>query len=181
MSRLSRQCGILNIWQPYRPPRSVTGIALLFYFYIICSCDTKIAGERKWLSISMQNTKALLHFHTQMVGYYYMKYETNMLCRMSELLAVQTPVPLWARIFSTKLGGCTWKWFVRLSLTPVTKCHDDSSDFAFIRNGRGIEITAYYLLLYVTLFEIWTGRYWRRAESMPWSFSTREGWCKCSW
>jgi hypothetical protein len=29
MSRLSRQCGILNIPQPYRPPRPVTGISLL--------------------------------------------------------------------------------------------------------------------------------------------------------
>jgi hypothetical protein len=31
MSRLSRQCVILNIWQPCRPPRSVMGIALLFF------------------------------------------------------------------------------------------------------------------------------------------------------
>jgi hypothetical protein len=30
MSRLSRQCGILNFSQPYRPRRLVTGIALLF-------------------------------------------------------------------------------------------------------------------------------------------------------
>jgi hypothetical protein len=29
VSQLSRQCGILNILQPYRPPRPVTGIALL--------------------------------------------------------------------------------------------------------------------------------------------------------
>jgi hypothetical protein len=30
VSRLSRQCGILNISQPYRPPRSDKGIALLY-------------------------------------------------------------------------------------------------------------------------------------------------------
>jgi hypothetical protein len=31
VSRFYRQCFTLNISQPYRPPRPVTGIALLFY------------------------------------------------------------------------------------------------------------------------------------------------------
>jgi hypothetical protein len=33
VSRLSRQCGILNISQPYRPPRLLTGIALCTLLY----------------------------------------------------------------------------------------------------------------------------------------------------
>jgi hypothetical protein len=31
VSRLCRQCGILNMLQPYRPPRSVTGLTLLYF------------------------------------------------------------------------------------------------------------------------------------------------------
>jgi hypothetical protein len=35
MSRLYRQCGILNISQTYKPPRPVIGIFIFFYFYSI--------------------------------------------------------------------------------------------------------------------------------------------------
>jgi hypothetical protein len=37
VSRLFRQCGIPNISQSYRPPRPVTGIALLYFFMLYYS------------------------------------------------------------------------------------------------------------------------------------------------
>jgi hypothetical protein len=42
MSRLSRQCGILNISQPYKPPRPVTGIVLFYLFFSLSGAKPKI-------------------------------------------------------------------------------------------------------------------------------------------
>jgi hypothetical protein len=48
VSRLSRQCGILNISQPYRPPRPVTRIVLLYFYFALC-----------WLVEQFQNMRYL--------------------------------------------------------------------------------------------------------------------------
>jgi hypothetical protein len=45
VSRLSRQCGILNILQPCRPPRPIMGIALLNY----CDRNNRIICDTEYL------------------------------------------------------------------------------------------------------------------------------------
>jgi hypothetical protein len=40
VSRLSRQCDILNISRPYRTPKPVAGIALLIFFFTLNSSIT---------------------------------------------------------------------------------------------------------------------------------------------
>jgi hypothetical protein len=49
VSRLSRQCGILNISQTCRPPRPVTGIYLFFCFYFqVSNRLIKPTNEHTW-------------------------------------------------------------------------------------------------------------------------------------
>jgi hypothetical protein len=52
VSRLSEQCGIFNISQPYRPPWPVMGIALLFlhFTYILTEiCSVRRLSDDKFL------------------------------------------------------------------------------------------------------------------------------------
>jgi hypothetical protein len=48
VSHLSRQCGILNISQPYRPPQFVTGESFTFFFTFTC-LSLWSSGQSSWL------------------------------------------------------------------------------------------------------------------------------------
>jgi hypothetical protein len=60
MSRLSRQCAILSISQPHRPPRSVMGISSLFFFswFILETCYVQMSCTA-W----KQSIDSLRRFH----------------------------------------------------------------------------------------------------------------------
>jgi hypothetical protein len=70
MSRLSRQCGILNISQPYRLPRPSTGIALLYFtffsffsFFTIRHLEREISRSQD-LYLRAGKHKKRMHTHT---------------------------------------------------------------------------------------------------------------------
>jgi hypothetical protein len=46
VSRLPRRCGILNLSQPYRPPRPVTGMASLLL--IVCLACVPLRIRKQW-------------------------------------------------------------------------------------------------------------------------------------
>jgi hypothetical protein len=48
VSRLSGQCGILNVSQPYRPPQPVTGIAFFFSMWQIGSEPSVKSKQRMY-------------------------------------------------------------------------------------------------------------------------------------
>jgi hypothetical protein len=57
VTRLSRQCGILNISQPYRSPRPVTGIVFLFYFTFYDIKQKKADGVNHLFMVSSDSDR----------------------------------------------------------------------------------------------------------------------------
>jgi hypothetical protein len=79
VSRMSRQYEILNISQPYRVPRPVTGIALFFYFSYFMPNNNKKSHRSKFKILQDGITFQLLRKYSIITSVIYVSFTHNKL------------------------------------------------------------------------------------------------------
>jgi hypothetical protein len=105
MSRLSRQCGILNMSQAYRPPRPVTGIGLLFTLLQACAGSTRSTSVRSFPPHGLVRNGRHEHEHGQHVRAVHVQRDGR-----HEAHAVPTrPAPEAARPFHSSSGESQYR------------------------------------------------------------------------
>jgi hypothetical protein len=80
MNQLSRQCANLNISQPYRPPRPLTGIAFTSFLFSVCAVP--VTGEHVRVSVCSHQR------------WWYVRHVLHHVVQITDALVLQPHLPL---------------------------------------------------------------------------------------